>query len=303
MIEDWKKWLAPLIIGIILVALFISWVWGQLSNLPIAYVGKGEKARFIRYLSCAAAMCSAWHQTDDDACHSGEVMSQGLEYEGDTLIKGCKELCEEIRDREGGTALEHYCGEDYAFNFTFRDYVNFTSLDIRNIASFRDRIIHSSCYECPGLDLHYIIIIAGLIPTRKQFAIATPWGRWFSEGYLCSNSDPINDCTRPDKYDKDVGVIWLPHNDAQNWCNGNYVYPTIDSWAYCEFDETTPELWIWPGPDLPHTEKYWEWETGSWLPIIGGSFFTSCGYRADAFGTEYWCPQIFIYDSHPSNCP
>jgi len=302
---SYTRWIAPLIACLIVVGIFIFWAWGQMQELPIVHEGTDEKARFMRYLSCAAAMCGAWHQTDSDACESGEVISQPLEFEGEHLVKGCKELCEELRDDAKSRGVisgpqEHYCGENFAFQFTFNDKVNFTSLDIRNLYKFKDRVIHKSCYICPGqADLNIIIILMGLIPTGKPYYIRPSGGEYATEGYLMGGLDCKNT-----GYGIAPGLIWVPNNFAvvQGNCKGVTSLDDMNSYGFCEFNSGN-NFWIWGGGPKTesdtHKENYWEWG-----PAVT-RLFTSCGTRADLFGTTYYCPQIFMLDTgNPlNNCP
>jgi len=283
------RWVIPLIAGLIVVGIFIFWAMLQMQDLPIVQEGSGPKARFMRYLSCAAAMCGAWRQTDDDACHSGEVMSQALEFEDQTVVKGCKELCEELRDdplRNKGVVREHYCGENFAFQFTFDGYVNFTSLDIRNLYKFKHRVIHKSCYICPSA-LEKIVL--GLIP-RGEIILweESEWGEYLSEGYLMGGNDPSLDCENTG-YGEDPGLIWVPHNFAvtQDNCKVSYSYGDMQSYSYCEFNDGD-SFWMWGGPGPPNTEEYSKW---LWT-------FDVC-----FSGKTYYCPHVFMYTDSPTNCP
>ncbi len=293
------SWIAPLVVGLIVVGVFIFWVLSQMQNLPIVNEGTGEKARFMRYLSCAAAICGAWTDTDNsgDACRSGEVLSQGLEYEGQTLTKGCKELCEELRDdtaRNNKVIGEHYCGKNFAFQFTFKDYVNFTSLDIRNLYRFKNRVIHKSCYDCPG-HVEMPPMILGLIPTGEAYRLVRygPGEEFKAEGYLMTAD---SDCKNTGNTVL-TGLIWLPNTFAQSNCQGVTNWDDgAKTYAFCEF-YTDNSVWIWGGGpndnDDTHKEKLWEW-----------LFFTSCSDYLNWASSDYYCPQIFTLENNPvNNCP
>jgi hypothetical protein len=284
--EHIMRWIIPLIAGLIVVGIFLFWVFLQMQDLPIVQEGSGPKARFMRYLSCAMAMCSAWTDTDGDACHSGEVMSQPLEFEGGSVVKGCKELCEKLRDdplRNNGVVRKHYCGENFAFEYIFDDYVNFTSLDIRNLYKFKNRVLHKGCYICAGVSE---IEVQSLIPTGKTITFYQKWGGYLSEGYLMSGNNAGLDCNNID-YESYPGLIWIPYDFAVTNCKGVNNLNDMNTYSYCEFN-AGDYFWIWGGPEPPHKEDY-----TVWLWVIDSCYF----------GKEYWCPHVFMYTDSPSNCP
>lgn len=298
MVSELYQKYAFIVVLLILILVFVFWFMGQYQNLPMQYIGKGEKGRFMRYLSCAAAMCGAWDYAGgvSDGCLSTQVLSQGLEYDGESLRKGCRDLCIELRENAGVGPQNYYCGNQHAFTFTFQEYVNFTSLDIRNFASFYNRVIHQSCYVCPISDLIRIGIADKFIPGLK-YLIMPLWGHLLSEGYLLTYT--AGACgERPGIYARYPGVIWVSSTVASECFGSTTDTPNVDSYAYCAFD-AGDIVTIYPGPEPPHSQKYWEWTSGSWVPYIGGALFTSCGFRADlcinaGLGCVYTCPQIFV---------
>jgi hypothetical protein len=69
-----------------------------------------DKERFLRYLSCVYAMCVK-------GCNSPEVIDIGLDG-----IKGCNDICNELKEREGckeSVIDNHVCGSGCYLNFTF----------------------------------------------------------------------------------------------------------------------------------------------------------------------------------------
>jgi len=113
---------------VILIAVFVVWsyirpVFGEFIEIPT----KGEKARFMRYMTCALAMCVAPNRKEgsNDGCTSDRVMALTVEYdEYDSPVKGCQDICEEIRNNVGKVE-SNYCGQDYAISFTFQDSVKY----------------------------------------------------------------------------------------------------------------------------------------------------------------------------------
>jgi len=267
--ENAPDWLIVVVVAffVLLIAsyFFIKRLWA----LPPLNPPKGENARFMRYLSCAIAMCSGDHRdSSDDACDSIEVESVDLEYEFKTLVKGCRDLCLELRkERNGDNPATHYCGKQYAFNYTLQEdmtyranYTNYANSfnfwaggftgknDIIKYKNWRGEFINEGCWAC-GEDIYpdsvgWLFVNAGC----DDIAEVNSHGQiWVSDTYgNCVNS------IYPGKYDEcsfnkgDEIYIWADkpveaHYDCLlnvfgtcllGWCAG--TYHTCPHVAICE---------------------------------------------------------------------
>jgi hypothetical protein len=118
--QEVVKIMVLLLLGIIVLVVAVVWA-SKLPgfNLPGYYT---EKDRFIRYLSCAYALCAK-------GCGStGVNMPLEVDKVGTPLDPSCDQLCKEMGG-EGGTRKNpvHMCGEQYALEFEFQDDVNYNS--------------------------------------------------------------------------------------------------------------------------------------------------------------------------------
>ncbi len=285
-----KKFLFLLVV-LVIVGLFINWTWGQMQELPTGIIPRGEEGRFMRYMSCAVAMCSGWHRTDGDGCHSGDVVSQELEYEDNVLVKGCRELCEEIRNDLGLPVQERYCGEDFNISFTFQESVTYTSNrseetnDLRRAAKWKGNFIHSGrCFDNCGIRANWVL---------------------GGEGWIYDYEDIHGDITKNLCLDYDLlplwgcegwaesGSVWLRHDSDPNFVTtnceimGSYVYGPgsasqriVPNITECEFPAGTKvDIWTENIQDGP-------------INCIGP--FGFCITYACRFGDYYACPQVIV---------
>lgn len=290
---------------VIVIAIFVAWryiraVFGEYIDVPT----KGEKARFMRYVACAIAMCSASNRQEGsiDGCTSDRVMELEVEYdEKGELVKGCQKICWEIRDQVG--SKEHYCGKDYAINFTFKD-------DVKYVGN----------YSCEGLE--------GIIKGRKVENCGTKkgwqtdfslFGNWQEKilSCVCYNT-PSGEDTPPEglimkyqngdeckretglcggfSYSRFPSLFWVSEDFANERCklatdgpvNNPYMCSLIGrELAWCEFKKGDEPYYIWAEDAYrnPGGMVYWIW---------GVISFCQSG-----FGDEQVCPQVIICNHKP----
>jgi hypothetical protein len=112
-----------LVIAILIAFNYIKQVFGEFIDVP----KEGEKARFMRYMTCALAMCTARNIKGASACTSTDVMDLALEYDEEgNVVKSCQEACQEMESyvQASGSApipQEHYCEKVYHLTYTFQD--------------------------------------------------------------------------------------------------------------------------------------------------------------------------------------
>ncbi len=158
-----------ILIAALLASYYITAIFGEF----IAYPKRGEKTRFMRYMTCALAICIAPNPAEGSACNSDMVMGWTVEYDesGNSKI-GCQHVCREMENRAKANGLPvpliNYCSKDYALNFTFREEVKYVGnhsaeklkpgecgpksglqTDVSCSMPWRDYMV-CSCLKCPG---------------------------------------------------------------------------------------------------------------------------------------------------------
>jgi len=108
-----------IIVGLAVVIILLAWaipfISGYVSSIEPPKTG--EKNRFLRYVSCALAMCHSGYNTP-------QTIGLTLEYDdNDKPIKGCNSQIKEIGETlgESFTDEQRLCGSEYALTFEFEE--------------------------------------------------------------------------------------------------------------------------------------------------------------------------------------
>ena len=283
------------VIGVIVIVIAIFVAWRYIRAVFVEYIDvptKGEKARFMRYMGCAIAMCEA-PGDEEDGCYSDKVMDWVVEYdEGGNAVEGCQQVCFDVRDQAGGVIQKHYCGEDYAINFTFQ----YSATYIGN-------------YSISGsiTDIGKNEVSCGVGKTGWQ-TDASCTGGWEKSGILdcgclqCRGGkrptgklvEQIGDCERGDI--NHPGAIWIPESLVTGGCTkwDGHTIGTVDQLAWCNFEEGEENsIYIWT-EDPHHSDCNCVWSEIDIYGIIGWS-----GCICAWFVADHYCPQIVICDHEP----
>ncbi|MEM5790438.1 MAG: hypothetical protein QXP77_00040 [Candidatus Aenigmatarchaeota archaeon] len=148
-----------LILGI-LILLIVVYISLNLKPVQGPYPWEDkEKIRFVKYLTCAMAMCSGEaKQTSScskDICASPEVQGIGPidEDENGNEIT-CADFCRNITN----DCYERFCGEEHSIEFTVREIMSISQEDIFKIGNPFGRAMHWCCdYREEGWHLSYPI--------------------------------------------------------------------------------------------------------------------------------------------------
>lgn len=279
MLGSWPRWVILLIIGVILIAWSVYWAWGQMQELPIGYESKGEKARFLRYLSCSYAMCA-------QSCNSPEVIALSLDMESGMTVLGCYDKCSEMASDAGVPTSEHLCGSGYKLEFEFQKKVIYFSdypvqgslpwitsmeTDIMRYRNWHGKIQGDDwCFDATGEDIY----LDGFeVDSGCQYGW---WGASGTcEGILRSGGGCVKGQTlKSGEEDSQVGTghIWIDPA-ITNLCELFNVQGTTENYyGNCTFPEAQ-KIYIWTGLD------YYDYP----FPLSG----------------RVYCPELIICSSPP----
>lgn len=289
-----------IIAALIAIGIFIHYT----SNVFTMEMPKrGEKYRFMRYLTCSLVMC-------EYGCDSTEAISIPLEYDKNgKVILGCNDLIKEkFCDPEGLPKYTKLCGKKYAINFTFDDYVKYVAnysptitnpgpgivcgvrktdrqTDISCLYSWEDNgLIPCPCLRCAKGTVVGMLIRATIIAPPITLA-----GDVRPEGKLIYNNESCGFLGS-----STAGSIWIPKN-LGNKCEPKDVgmRTLLD---YCEFNKEDT-IWIWS--NITHSETTTCALSGiPWIgPILSERFGEKC---LDTYlMTTASCPEIAICDHKP----
>jgi len=230
-----------IVVALVVAFNYISAVFGEYIEIPKG----GEKTRFMRYMSCAIAMCTARNRkNDNDGCTSDRVMELVVEYdEGGNPVKGCQEVCWEVKARPSVGTREHYCDQESAISFTFKDSVRYvgnrsgcSELDIKKDLQTDISCVHGfesfmSCEMGCGRTNPYGMLIeqvSGCGTETPGIAGAPSCGTICISDVLASNCEPgegllNNGLAWCDFNTDDTIYIWVKNLHA-------YTIPSCDPW-------------------------------------------------------------------------
>jgi hypothetical protein len=212
----------------------------------------GDKIRFLKYLSCAYAMCI-------HGCKSYEVLDILLE-EG----KGCYDVCNDLGPGVG--TKRRMCGTDYVLEFVWKDETTYTSNvnksywngvrwerwiltdlmwnpnpNIRSLQS-SDRCYATDLTQYPYVTLDGIEYRSGCKYWQTKYCVPfTDWclviGPQHIEGLCEGMLREGNGCGRPapdglEPYRDNTGHIWIDPNILIN-CN---PFETSSYYSSCKFN-------------------------------------------------------------------
>ncbi len=288
------RWVVPIIAGLIVVGIFLFWVMGQMQDLPITHMDTSEENRFIRYISCAVAMCGGLHQTEsNDICLSADVMSQPLEYDGQDVVKGCRELCEEIRDNRSLPVQDRYCGDSVKFDFTFQEPVIYTanrstgSNDLRRVHKWKGVFIQRGrCFDYCG---------------RRAGGYMGGDEGWLHDYEVIYDNPDQDMCLDPSISDfgiylgcngyADSGSIWIKHDTDPTFVTNN-----CDISGYVDYEDRTgipiiDECTIPAGIQVEIWTENIQDGLFACLYVFDICLIPSCDRP---WGTYYACPQVVV---------
>lgn len=259
--------LIAIILGLVAVAIYVSL---RLLPLPnIETVKKGEKHRFMRYLTCAAAACSKGYGSD-----VVNTLKVEFDEEGNPT-KYCNQL---IEDNFGVFPIDpptRLCGQAYTFTFTFQD-------SIKYVADYS--VTAETLGEVP---------CSWPVKSNWQTDISC-YQRWEGSIFDCGCVDKCGCGTRPEGKLKihtggcgigislDGGTIWIPEDMVGNECKEGPLPNYYPNWGltHCNF-ETGLEIDFWADRAGTCGECTWWgcWGGWPWAPL------------------DHYCPQIAICPS------
>jgi len=266
MLSRYTRWVIPLIIALVLIAIFVHWAWGNMPDLPIGYESSSEKARFLRYLSCSYAICA-------QPCNSPEVMALKLEIEDGITVLGCHEKCKELANQMGKSESDHLCGEDYMLMFEFSspvtyrgDYHEYKKLGTdASRYNWEGKILEHN-ERCFKLKREKVTLNEHEYDRGCERALFPPMNVGLCEGVLMRSGS----CDRDESGDcgLNTGHIWIG-SDLESYCvpfNDNRYL------ANCTFDEENPgTVYIWTKEDT--------------IDVLGIG--------------KYYCPELIICSNSP----
>jgi len=274
---------------IVVLSYMIRPIWSQILGDYVKLPKQGEKARFIRYLGCAVALCT-------HGCGSDKLITHDLEYEGNKVVKSCGQLIDEFGYCDGMLDGTKICSDDtnkYPIDFTFKEEILYEAnyqviasnlesygtcgmgdggwqTDVSCIGRWREsHLMDDPCFTC-GLDQ-----ITKNLPSH--FSI--PTGVLFSY----NNADECNARKNEEplgyNYDPYCGSLWVSQDYANNNCEGSAWLGSLEN---CKFniDDT---IWIWSDKNAV---------TASCINFFGMHCF--CGGI-----TSYQCPKLILCDTEP----
>jgi len=273
------------IFGLLVATLLI---YAHTPDLPKPeFVEGGEKHRFIRYMSCAIAMCSKGYGSD-------EVNSLRVEFEGGVPIKNCNQLIDEkVSSGEFPSVSDgdHLCGPTYPLNFKFKNKVTYITeysgcdvfgivkpglqTDVSCIAKWKGNLINRGCFST--------CCLGGSGGCR----VDGPVGGHILLGDECEIS---SDELLKQMLGVAAGTLWVPPSLGVNCEPFDEDIPGTGTYAKCTF-EKDEEVWFWT--EASAIQVQWERDVFFWYLM----------FCLPPFGTVHLCPFIIIYDQHPSNCP
>lgn len=270
-------------IAFLVLIYFTDIVFGEKIDIP----KKGENARFMRYMACAIAMCEAANrQIDpatgnpiDDGCTSDAVEGWTVEYNEDgDAIKGCKEVCNEVKARMDCDEQAHYCQPECYIEYTFQEETEYNG-NITVSGSYLD--LWEQEVPCPGksgfqtdascsggwaarniLDCGCMNCIA----STKAKKTAYPEGRLSKHIGGCGIGNEI-----------EAGTIWIPDTMVAQCAEEDIPYIT-NGLAWCKF-AAGQKINIW-AEDVFHSGY------DCWM-------FDICLFTF----ADHYCPQVGICPS------
>lgn len=276
-----------IIAGLIVAVVLIAWVFPIISRHMFSFElpTQGPKARFLRYLTCALAMCSHGYNTQ-------QTIGIVLEYdEKGNPIKGCNSYIKEIGEELGETFVtgQKLCGERYALNFTFRENITYignysvergkTGTPCGLVTTNEKKLGFQTDVSCmAGWEETGILACGclGCMQVGRYSANVRPPGK------LAKHT---GDCGRGDTYHS--GTIWIPESmvTSGKCIEGDIPYLS-DGLAWCEF-EINNSYYIW-AEDAHHSNYNCFW-----------FIFEGCIGGLLAGNPNHICPQLIICDHAP----